>query len=284
MNVRITVFLPLLFLLAVSLPAQAIAEKGGNPSREKGNVVQQDQVPEAVHTKANKDNAKKQSAQTNKNQNADTSIENKGKSRDVSDDTKHQSTKENNSQKGSTSVEKKRKSKGLPDQANEKAKEAVHKKVQHKEKETKSDRSPQKQKGKEKQKEPVSAQDTAPHSREKVQTNNKRQFEKSNVEPASEPNASERPQQDLPSPLPAKKEWELHILQAQQSMKIHVGSANDYKGGSKTKLDFLYGETVRLGVRWKQPFVKRHHIFRNQWVNAPPTPPPKLAPSFLRHV
>ncbi len=262
------------------MPAQAFAERGSHPSKEKGNVVQQDQAPQAVHAKETNDNAKKPSVQANKNQNVETTVENKGKSRDVSDDTKHPSTKENNSQNGSTSVKKKEKSKDLPDQANDKANEAINKTGQYKEKETKSDRSPQKQKGMEKQKEPVSARNTAPYSREKVHT----PIEKSKDVPASEHNVSEPSQQDLPAPLPTKKEWELHILQAPQSMKIHAGAANDYKGSSKTKLDFLPGETVRLGVRRKQPFVKRNHIFRNQWVNAPPTPPPKLAPSFLRHV
>ncbi|USK36673.1 hypothetical protein LIT25_26415 (plasmid) [Bacillus sp. F19] len=284
MYVRIVVFLPLLFLLAVFMPSMAFAENGVNQTEVNGKDVQKANVQKVDVQKADVQKA---------------NVQQSTKINDISDKAKEQSSNVNKSKNVNASVKNQGKPNDLPDQANDKAKEAVHKVVQNQEKEKKPDPSPQKRKGtdslsqkgeKTKKrnllpiKEPVSDRNKEPHYVEEVYSNNESNSNTEKVESTISNNVSkevESSKEELPIPLPNKKVWELHIFQVQQSIKTPFGLSNDYKGSNKIKMDFLNDYTGQLGVRFKEPFVLRQHVYRNQWVNAPPAPPPKFALSFL---
>ncbi|RSL29717.1 hypothetical protein D7Z54_29760 [Salibacterium salarium] len=276
MNVHLAVCLPLLFLLAVLMPSMAFAEKGPAQSGVKDKVVQKVDDKQSIEINDSSDQANEQSTNENKSKNSNTSVENKGNVKD------------------------------LPDQANDKAKEkvkeAVHKGHQNRDKEIKPDPPLQQQKEKDSRqkdkkaedgnlspkKEPVPKQEKTPDSDKEVDSSKDHSTDTEKAESTISNKVSKEeedsPKHKGPIPLPKKKESVLYILQAQQSIKTPVGSSNDNNGSNHTKMDYLNGYTSHLGVRFTDPFVIRQPIFRNQWVNAPPTPPPKFALSFLSTV
>ncbi|EIJ80390.1 hypothetical protein PB1_08522 [Bacillus methanolicus PB1] len=77
---------------------------------------------------------------------------------------------------------------------------------------------------------------------------------------------------------------DIQVVNSPQNTKIPGGSTKDRTGHSQSTVSF--GEKwLELEKYWNlkliQPYVDRAHVYRNQWVNAPPSPPPKDAPFFL---
>ncbi|WP_226681411.1 hypothetical protein [Sutcliffiella horikoshii] len=77
--------------------------------------------------------------------------------------------------------------------------------------------------------------------------------------------------------FPESESPEIFISQTKPSGSNAKGHSSDQKVSSKSIFDLIAGSLEEIQVNFLQPYVMRQHIYRNQWVNAPPAPPPENA-------
>ncbi|SDH67175.1 hypothetical protein SAMN05192534_10919 [Alteribacillus persepolensis] len=293
MNVRTAVLLPVLMLFALFVTEPVLAEKGGGGPEQKGKPVQQKQVPPSGQ-QAKNDNVKGPPAHAKNEQPASASGDKKGKPKEMPAEKAANPPQHAGKEKHRQSSRKQEKPpKKLPEEANEKAKEAVHK--------TNRNSKSQKPKKSQASRNVSRQEETAQKDTEQAAKRADKKSEGQRKKPRSDQGApvkkqekndskvskdtseeEENTKEEFPAPLPVQQKGELPFLKNQQSVKIPAGASHDNSGSYKTKMEVLLGEVKHLRVLLMNPFVERHCMFRNQWVNAPPTPPPQTAPSFLR--
>ncbi|TYS57737.1 hypothetical protein FZC74_15015 [Sutcliffiella horikoshii] len=88
------------------------------------------------------------------------------------------------------------------------------------------------------------------------------------------------PLENLPEQFPKKESQELFISQTKPSGSNLKGQSSDQKVSSKSIVDLIANSLEEIRVNFLQPYVMRQHIYRDQWVNAPPAPPPENALFF----
>ncbi|MGM0877182.1 MAG: hypothetical protein ACQEWV_21170 [Bacillota bacterium] len=75
-------------------------------------------------------------------------------------------------------------------------------------------------------------------------------------------------------------------MNSPQNTKSSGSSSKDRTGHGQSTSNSVE-KWIEFEKRWNlklvQPHVSKAHVFRNQWVNAPPSPPPKAAPFFLTY-
>ncbi|MGO4886211.1 hypothetical protein ACJ2A9_00505 [Anaerobacillus sp. MEB173] len=83
------------------------------------------------------------------------------------------------------------------------------------------------------------------------------------------------------APYPKKLYPEPHsFIQLQNTHNVSTSSSKD-KGHSQSMNGFFAGVIDITGLTFKESFVLRQYVYRSQWTNAPPSPPPKNASSNL---
>jgi hypothetical protein len=85
------------------------------------------------------------------------------------------------------------------------------------------------------------------------------------------------PMENLPEQIPESESPEFFISQTKPSGSNVKGQSSDQKVSSKSIFDLIAGSLEDTQVNFLQPYVMRQHIYRDQWVNAPPAPPPENA-------
>ncbi|NLP52864.1 hypothetical protein [Bacillus sp. RO1] len=90
----------------------------------------------------------------------------------------------------------------------------------------------------------------------------------------------ELPMEDLPEQFPESESPEFFISQTKPSGSNAKGQSSDQKVSSTSIFDLIAGSLEDIQVNFLQPYVMRQHIYRDQWVNAPPAPPPENALFF----
>lgn len=88
------------------------------------------------------------------------------------------------------------------------------------------------------------------------------------------------PMKDLPEQFPESESPEFFITQTKPSGNNGKGHSSDQKVSSKSIFDLIAESLEEIQVNFLQPYVMRQHIYRDQWVNAPPAPPPENALFF----
>ncbi|WP_052737649.1 hypothetical protein [Bacillus sp. SA1-12] len=77
---------------------------------------------------------------------------------------------------------------------------------------------------------------------------------------------------------------DIQTISSSQNTKLPGGSAKDRSGTSKS-WNSTVEKWIEFEKQWNlrliQTFVSKAHVYRNQWINAPPAKPPKTAPFFL---
>jgi hypothetical protein len=268
MNVRSILLLPLTFLIAFILPTMVFAEK----PETKGKPVEEVMVQKNMTNASGNSNNHK--ADEKRNVNASISEE---KSQNIGNPNKPKVEKNNQ----------------LPKQANEKAKEAQLNTVEKKQdKEKKTDPVVSNNKGSNTKKD--SDKNKQPKAEEKIVPVKKavdttipetpKDAHKEVISPVDntkpEDNLEDEAKHDMPIPLHEKETPEVHISPVNPSGKNVGSSSADQKGSSKSMVDFMGGILEEIRVNFLEPFVMRQHVYRSQWVNAPPAPPPEIALSF----
>lgn len=108
--------------------------------------------------------------------------------------------------------------------------------------------------------------------------NSEESLESNEINSATEvDNGSSPLEEDYPEDFPETEAPEFSISQAKPSGSIAKGQSSDQKVSSKSIFDLLSNSLEEIRVNFLQPYVMRQHIYRNQWVNAPPAPPPESA-------
>ncbi|TLS35754.1 hypothetical protein [Pseudalkalibacillus caeni] len=108
--------------------------------------------------------------------------------------------------------------------------------------------------------------------KKKVEETDNEEMDKSDAKKGSD---FPYPQEKLPN--------DIQVITSSHSTKTPGGSSKDRTGNGSSS--GYVDKWLELDQYWNfkltQPFVSRAHVYRNQWVNAPPSPPPETAPFFL---
>lgn len=282
MNVRHMSILPLLFLLILLVPTMVNAEKGGNKSEENGKAAPKNVVIPEVNSAKNpakgkveslpKENARVENQQATKVQKPEVPLPQKKKQPE---------------QKSQTSKE-------LPTQANKKANEAQLRKTEKKQEKRKNPNpiSPIHKEDESKKPSVLVKMEVNPTLESKIRDDQGQKISKSSshdtkgnsysnferTDNASSVDRKNSPWEDLPVQFPRSEPTEFFISQNNSAgISNAKGSSADSKVSSKSMIDLLTGSLEEIRMNFLQPYVMRQHIYRNQWVNAPPAPPPESA-------
>lgn len=278
MNVCNSLIFTLTFLFLLLLPTIGFAEKGANQADGNGkpaeeNVVDLNKTSKKVEPK---DNGKSVSSRK--------------------ENAKVTTSKADHSKKPELVLPPKAKqpepSKKLPDQANEKAKEARMMKTE-KGKKSNPNRSIHKvSKPKESSETVLISGGFEPVEQVQIEQLQDKSANRSDKSSAEEPSKIQEinsvtiedhddiPLENLPEQFPKKESQELFISQTKPSGSNSKGHSSDQKVSSKSNVDLIANSLEELRVNFLQPYVMKQHIYRDQWVNAPPAPPPENALFF----
>ncbi|KMJ59410.1 hypothetical protein AB685_00530 [Bacillus sp. LL01] len=286
MNVRNSLIFSLTFLFLLLFPTIGLAEKGatqggGNEkAAEKNVVVPKMDLNKDVHTGSRKaENTRNENASPTYNRNESQQPE-KGKKPEI-----HVPQKERQHDTRPES------SKKLPAQANEKAKEARLAKAEkrqvsnptqpiHKMSESKKPSEVvEKNVGLEPENK-VQMEQLKDSSANRLDDSSEKSLKSSGVDTATVEDNGYIPLEDLPEHFPESESPDLFISQTKPSGSNAKGHSYDQKVSSKSIFDLIACSLEEIRVNFLQPYVMRQHIYRDQWVNAPPAPPPENALFF----
>lgn len=280
MNVRNSLIFSLAFLFLLLLPTIGFAEKGANEADGNGKPAEKNVVDLKKTSKIAepKDNGKSVSSR-NENDKVTTS---KAESPKADHSKKPELVSPHNEKQPEPS-------KKLPDQANEKAKEARMMKTEKGKKSNPNRPIHKVSKPKESSETVMISGGFEPVEQVQIEQLQDKSANRSDNSSAEEPSKNQEinsvtiednddiPLENLPEQFPEKESQELFISQTKPSGSNSKGHSSDQKVSSKSIVDLIANSLEEIRVNFLQPYVMRQHIYRDQWVNAPPAPPPENA-------
>ncbi len=285
MNVRNSMILSLFFLCFLLFPNIGVAEKGANQAEGNGKSAEKNVV--VSNNDPNKDiHAASRKAETTRYENANATH----KRAEFQKIDKANKPEINVPQKESQPDPRNESSKKLPAQASEKAKEARLEKRKEANSNQPIHKMSESKKPSEVVEKTVSLELDKKVQKEQQKNNSayksddisEESLKSSGINTATEmDNGSSPIEENLPEHFPETEATEFYISQTKPSGSNAKGQSSDQKLSSKSLYDLMADSLEEIRVNFLQPYVMRQHIYRDQWVNAPPAPPPENALFFL---